>query len=116
MLVYYQISHPSCTIWRSGTINIGIPYSVSVSLNVLITLMIVGRLILLCREIQNTINAPFRLGGLYKAVVTVLSESSALYAITFLLFIGTWAANNPAEFFFWPILAQTQVRTFVTSS
>ena len=56
-------------------------------------------------------NAPFRLSGLYKTVITVVSESSAIYAVTFLLFIGTWAVDNPAEYFFFPVLAQAQVRT-----
>lgn len=58
-------------------------------------------------------NAPFRIGGLYTAVITVVSESSALYATNFLLFIGTWAANHPSQFFFFPILAETQVRSTV---
>lgn len=91
--------------------NIGIPYSISVSLDVLVTLMIVGRLVLLSKKLQSAMNAPFRLNGLYKAVVTVVSESSALYAVTFLLFISTWAVKNPTQYFFWPVLAQAQVRT-----
>lgn len=109
LLVYYQISHPTCTIWRSSTINIGIPYSISVSLNVLITLMIITRLVLISREIRSAMNPPVRPNKLYKAVITILSESSALYAITFLLFIGMWAVDNPAEYSFFPILAQVQV-------
>lgn len=49
--------------------------------------------------------------GLHKAVVTMLVESAALYAVAFLLFIGTWGANSPAQFIFLPVLAQVQVRT-----
>ena len=73
--------------------------------------MIIARLILLTRGLQKAMNAPVRLGGLYKAIIAVVSESSAIYAATFLLFIGTWAADNPAEYFFFPVLAQAQVRT-----
>lgn len=113
-LVYYQATHPSCTIWRSTKINVGIPYSISVSLDVLLTLMIVVRLVLLSREIRKAMNAPFRISGLYKAVITILGESSALYAVTFLLWIGTWAANNSAQYFFFPILAQSQVRGVIS--
>ena len=47
---------------------------------------------------------------LYKAIVTVLVESCSLYAVTFVLFIGTWATTSPLQFVFFPILAQTQVR------
>ena len=111
VLVYYQITEPTCFIWRSTTINIGIPYSISVSLNVFLTVMIIARLVLLTRGLQKAMNAPFRICGLYRTVITVVSESSAIYAVTFLLFIGTWAADNPAEYFFFPVLAQAQVRT-----
>ena len=110
MLVYYQISQPGCTVWHSTTINVGVPYSISVSLDVLLTFMIIARLVLLSREIRNVMNAPFRISGLYKAVITVLGESSALYAVTFLVWIGTWATNSSAQYFFFPILAQAQVR------
>ena len=44
----------------------------------------------------------------------VISESSALYVVTFLLFIGTWAVDDPSEYFFFPVLAQAQVRTVST--
>ena len=110
LLVYYQISQPICSIWRSTTINVGVPYSISVSLDVLLTLMIIVRLVLLSREVRNAMNAPFRISRLYKVVITILSESSALYAVTFLLWIGTWAADNSVQFVFFLLLAQTQVR------
>src|SRR5258708_2729544 len=113
-LVYYQATQPDCTIWRSTTIDVGVPYSISVSLDVLLTLMIVARVVLLSREIRKAMNAPFRISGLYKAVITILGESCALYAITFLFWIGTWAANNPIQYFLFPILAQTQVRGIVS--
>jgi len=109
VLVYYQITEPTCFIWRSTSVSIGVPYSISVSLNVFLTLMIIARLVLLTRRLQKAMNAPFRLGGLYRAVITVVSESSAIYAAAFLLFIGTWAADNPTEYFFFPVLAQAQV-------
>jgi hypothetical protein len=114
-LVYYQATQPTCTIWRSSTITIGVPYSISVSLDILITLMIITRLVLLGREIQQAMNAPFKFSGMYTAIVTVLSESSALYGVTFLLFITTWAVDNPVEYYFFPILAEVQVRDSVVS-
>jgi hypothetical protein len=61
-------------------------------------------------------NAPFRISKLYKAIITIVSESSAIYAVTFLLWIGTWATNNPAEYFFFPLLAQAQVCDVFTLS
>ena len=114
--IYYAISNGSCSMWRTAPINIAIPYAISVALNLLITGMIIFRLLLLSRAVQTAINGPFKLSGLYMAVVTVLVESAAIYAVNFLLFIGTWIPSNPAQYFFFPILAQVQVSFFILSS
>lgn len=110
LLVWYQVSKPDCTIWGDDTINVGTSYSISVSLNVLLTLMIVVRLILFKRDVRNAMSTPVKVGGLYNTVITMLVESSALYAVSFLLFIATWAAKNSVTYVFFPILAQAQVR------
>lgn len=46
----------------------------------------------------------------------MLVESSALYAVTSLLFIGTYGAGNNISALFLPILGQTQVCAFVLES
>ena len=77
-------------------INYEIPYySISFTLNVLLTLMIVTRLFLLHRNIRNAMNAPVRVNGLYRVIVTSLIESCAIYTATLVLFIGSWAARSP---------------------
>lgn len=82
------------------------PYFViSVSLNILLTLTIVIRLALHGREIRATTGAPSRFSGLYKTIITMLIECSALYTVTSLLVLGTSTAN-----IFLPILAEAQVR------
>ena len=111
IMFIYHTSQPGCKACIIDTIAIGTPYfSISVSLNVLLTLMIVTRLVLHSRDIRDSMGPLVRLDGLYKAIVTVLIESCSLYAITFVLFIGTWATTSSLEFVFFPILAQTQVR------
>ena len=89
---------------------------ISVSLNVLLTLMIVIRLILHKRDIRNAVGTAHKPGGLYDAVVTMLVESCALYAITYLLYIVTWVIDNPAQGMFYPLLTVTQVRAIVMHS
>ena len=109
----YTTSQPS-SIWESLAANIGIPYfSITISLNVILTLMIVGRLILHGRNFRDAMGTPARASGLYKAVITILIESSAIYAVTSLLFIGPWIAKNRASDIFLPILAEVQVRSFL---
>lgn len=97
--------------WISLAANLEISYySISLSLNVLLTLMIIARLIRYGENIRNTKGASAGATGLYKALITMFIESYSLYAATFLLFIGSWAANSWAANIFFPILAETQVR------
>ena len=106
----YQTSLPSSILNSLGS-KTGIPYfSISISLNILLTLLIVIRLILHSRNIRNAMGAQAGAGGVYKAIVTMLVESSTLYAVSSILFIGPWGANSWVADFFLPILAQCQVR------
>ena len=70
-------------------------YSLAVALNVVFTLMIATWLILHSRNIRNTMgpSAGFT-NGFYTAVITMLVEASAPYAIASILYIGPWAANS----------------------
>ena len=89
-----------------------LPYiSISLSLNILLTLMIVVRLILYGRNVRAATGSPVGISGLYKTIATMLIESSALFAVSSLLVIGATAVYSPITNTFSPILAVTQVRT-----
>ena len=111
-IVYtYQCSLPGAGIANPGaTQNLGFSYfAVSLALNILLTTMIVTRLILHKRTIRNTMGGSAGVGQLYGAVITILVESSALYAVSFLLFFVPWAARSWVDNAFWPILLEVQV-------
>ena len=76
--------------------------------------MIIVRLILHARD-TRTILGKTGIGGLYKAVVTMLAESCALYAVNSLVYIGLLGAENSVVYAFSPILRQTQVCAFQDS-
>ena len=108
-ILIYQSSELTAKVWSA------LPYfSISLSLNVLLTLMIVIRLILHTRNIRAAMGIAGS-GRLSKAIVTMLIESCALYSVNSLLFIAPWGAHNYAESIFLPILTQTQVRAFSRS-
>ena len=71
--------------------------------------MIIVRLVLHTRQIQSAIGTTAKVGRLYKAVITVLVESCALYAITFLLYLVLSITNSRGARIFWPILNEAQV-------
>ena len=113
----YQFSRlgiltPNClTIAKFGTSFI----SISVALNLLLTLMIVVRLALHNRNIRKATGASVGTSGLIKTIITVLVESSALYAVNFPIVIRLFGATSVIQLIFWPILAETQVRaTFMS--
>lgn len=117
MFTYYQITQPDTGYWSTVALNFNYPYfSISLSLNVILTLMIVIRLVLHTRNIRSAVGAPTGTSGLCRAVVTMLVESCALYAINFLLFIAAWGAQSHVSDIFFPLLADTQVRTGFTFS
>ena len=84
--------------------------SLSLSLNVLLTFMIVVRLVLRGRNAHSTTDSRTGISGLYKSIATMLIESSALFAVSTILVIGPWAVGNPVANVFVRILAETQVR------
>ena len=74
--------------------------------------MIVIRLILHTRAIRTAMGGS-GIGGLSKAIVTMLVESCALYAVSSVLVIGPWSATATFGNTFLDILPEIQVRVFV---
>ena len=99
----------------TGSMWSAVPYlSISLSLDTLLTLLIVIRLIVYTKNIRTTTGGT-GIGGLCKAIITMLIESCALYAVSSLLVIGPWGAGSNAANIFFFVLTQTQVRIFPRS-
>lgn len=90
-------------------------FSISLSLNVILTLMIVIKLAQHGRNIRAATGSPPGIGGLYRAVATMFIESSALFAVSLLLVTVSWATSSAALTISSPILGETQVRVFPRS-
>ena len=114
LLVAFEAGGQNNNTWGTVVLKFGLPYlAISISLNILLTLMIVIRLLLHNRGIRAAMGSPTRIDRLYKAIVTMLIESSALYALSSLLVIGPWFAGDRDVITFWPVLTQTQVGAFL---
>lgn len=85
-------------------------FLVSFFINILLTLMIAMRLVVRSTKIRNALGTAT---GVYKAIVTILVESSILYTAAFLLYIATWAAYDDLLFVSASILGGAQVRAVV---
>ena len=109
------ILKPDSDVWGGAAVRSGLPYfSISLSLNILLTLLIVARLAMHERYIRNALGTRSESSGLYETIITVLVESCAIYAVTSLLFVVPWGAKSHVADIFLPILAQVQVRTLVS--
>ena len=98
---------------RSGNFRAGLPYFfISLLLNVLLTIMIVIRLFLHTRNVRTVMGGAGS-GGLCKAIVTMLIESCALYAVSSLAFIGAWGAGSYVIIILFAILSEVRVRSFL---
>jgi len=84
-------------------------YSISLSLDVLLTLTIVARIVLHSREFRSAMGSLVKPNRVYKALATILVESCALYTVSYLLFLGPWASSSPVCDIFFPMLASNQV-------
>ena len=89
-------------------------FLISLSLNILLTLMVVIRLILHARNTRSALGIA-GISGLRKATITMLVESCALYTVSLLLVIGPWATGSYTASIFFLILSQTQVCAFLRS-
>ena len=98
--------------WIAVPVDLGLLHlSISVSLNILLTLMIVTRLVLHGRIIRTATGTPAGTSRLYNTMATMFIESSALFSVNSLVLIGLWASGSSAAGVFPVIIAETQVRT-----
>lgn len=108
-IVLYKSSRPGSSLWSGVTVNFGLPYfTIECSLNIFLTLLIAGRLFYHSRNFSKLV-PDSKSPTIYSNVITMVVESCAIYAVTSLLFIGPYAANNYASDIFLPLLSQVQV-------
>ena len=106
ILYIYQNGQPGFA-WSA------VPYfSISLSLNIILTLMIVIRLTLHARGVRTAMGGVGS-GGLCKAIVTMFIESCAIYSMSSVLVLAMMGAGSSAMNIFILIIAQTQVRTSI---
>ncbi|PSS28486.1 hypothetical protein PHLCEN_2v2967 [Hermanssonia centrifuga] len=101
----YQIAKPGDNIWSDTTISFGIPYmALSISLNIVLTLLIVARLMYISNTVRTVLGAEH--SGTYTFVATAMVESAAPYSITSIFFIILYGRHSNIQNLVLPVLAQ----------
>ncbi|KAF9495050.1 hypothetical protein BDN71DRAFT_917198 [Pleurotus eryngii] len=107
-LVLYRSSRPGAHLWTKTTVDFGVPYfSLSVALNVLITMMISIRLLMFRHSLRKVLG-PQAMSVPYASIAAMLIESSALYAGISLIFIGGYGAKSVVSNMFLPNMVMAQ--------
>ncbi|KAI1796912.1 hypothetical protein LXA43DRAFT_1089441 [Ganoderma leucocontextum] len=105
ILSIFQASCPTASLWTNTTVQFTVPYfSISIGLNILLTLLLVGRLLYMGYHARQTIGKDH--SQMYISIATMLVESAAPYAITGLMFIITYARNSNVQNLILPVLGQ----------
>lgn len=84
-------------------------FSLSIALNILLTLAIVTKLLIVRRRIKHHAADSERLAQ-YVTVSAMMVESAALYAVCGILFLVPWGLKNTVEQLVLPTLGQAEVR------
>ena len=86
----------------------GVAYmALSLSINTVLTLLIIGRLLWLRRKISKILGADYK--GTYISVVAVLIESASLYTIIAIMAVVACGISSPMQYILLPVLGQLQV-------
>ena len=106
----FQITQPGASLWNNPTTtNFAIIYwSLSISLNIILTLLLVGRLLYMSHNARRSLGDEH--AATYISVAAMLVESATPYAVTSLIFIITYARNSNVQNLVLPVLSQIMVR------
>jgi len=103
-----QSSQPGLSLYSALPMAYGTSYYViSLSVNIILTILISARLLMYRRHVATTLKIDN--GQHYVSLATIFIESAALYSVFALLFIITYAINNPINQIFLTIASSCQV-------
>ncbi|KZT26506.1 hypothetical protein NEOLEDRAFT_1177507 [Neolentinus lepideus HHB14362 ss-1] len=84
-------------LYAERSIDLGVPYwALSISFNLVVTLLIIARLYRLRREARRSLTPDA--ASVYTSVGAMLVESAALYSLTGLVFIVCYARHSRAQY------------------
>ncbi|KAF8491920.1 hypothetical protein JB92DRAFT_3004859 [Gautieria morchelliformis] len=106
-LLLTQISKPNTTVFSHVSVNYAVTYwSVSIATTLLVTILIVSRLLVMRYKLH--VGSGEGKDSPYVSISAMFIESAGLYSAVALIFIITFAKNDPAQNLVLPVLGQVQ--------
>ncbi|KAJ3742326.1 hypothetical protein DFH05DRAFT_1401645 [Lentinula detonsa] len=107
-LLIAMLSRPTLTLWSTISFQLALAYwSISISFNVLVTILICWRLLAMRRKLAKSMAQKESISP-YTTVSAMLIESASLYSITGLGFLISYGVNSPVQNLWLPLLGQVQ--------
>ena len=108
VMAILQSAKPGSTFWSHATVVLILPYwSLTVALNVLITLAITIRLLLVRRFVISSLGREY--AKTYTSVAAMVVESAAISAVTGLIMIICYARSSNVQNLVLPVLDHAAV-------
>jgi len=96
ILSLIQFQQPGGSFWTHATVQFFVPFwFLTISLNVLLTLLIVVRLLYVRRTILSVLGAEH--ARTYTSIITILVESSAIFSITGVIYIICFKTGSSVQ-------------------
>lgn len=102
--LFFMLSSPGQTIWSTFSFFTAY-WSISVGFNIIVTLAIVARLLIMRRRIGKVMPTT---ASPYVSISAMLIESAFLYSAAGVIFIVTYGLNSPVQNLVLPTLAQIE--------
>ncbi len=91
-----QSSQPGLSLYSALPLAYGTSYyAISLSVNIILTILITLRLVLYRRSIMARLPAEY--AAHYVSLAAIIVESAAIYSVFAVLFLITYAVNNPSN-------------------
>ncbi|KAJ6500148.1 hypothetical protein C8R47DRAFT_284047 [Mycena vitilis] len=105
-----QVGTASSSPWNTSGINFTTPYfTMSLALNIFVTLLIVARLMLYRKQINQALPSGTEHGAQYVSLAAMVFESAAIYSLFSLLFLVPFIMKQPLSQLFIQALSPVQI-------
>ncbi|KLO05094.1 hypothetical protein SCHPADRAFT_884040 [Schizopora paradoxa] len=105
-LTIFQEAQPGAGLWAHTTVQFALPFwSFSVGLNILLSLAIAVRLVMMRRALTAS-GVPSEHGRVYTSIAAIIVESSALYSVTSLIYLICFARGSNVQNLLLPAIDQ----------
>ena len=109
VLTLVQSALPGANLWTHITFSFAVPYwSLSISINILLTLLIVIRLVTIRNRLRAALGVQH--AQTYTSLIAVIVESASIYSTLGLIYIVAFARNWNVQNLILPVLGQVMVR------